>query len=51
MFGTPYDQLKEMKDFGYDEEGQTWFPDMKLDHKFFKIAKKVDWEVLKIFTW
>lgn len=38
MFGAPYDQLREMKDLGYNAEGQTHFPNMKSDHKFFGIS-------------
>ena len=50
MLGAPYNQLREIGDLGYNVERQTRFPNMKLDHKFFEIVEKVDWEVLKVCT-
>ena len=50
MFGSPYDQLREMEDLGYNAEGKNRFRDTKPNHKLFRVAKKVDWEVLEVCT-
>lgn len=50
MFSASHDQFRKMKDLGYNVEGQTQFPDTEPNHKFFRIAKEKEWEVLKVCT-
>ena len=37
-----------MEDLRHNAEGKTGFPDTEPDHKVFKVAKKMNWEVLKV---
>ena len=50
MLGTPHDQFQKIEDLGHNVEGQVGFPDTEPDHKVFKIAEKMNWEVLEVCT-
>lgn len=39
-----------MEDLGDNEEGKARFLDTELVHKVFRVAEKVNWEVLEICT-
>ena len=50
MLGTPHNQFWKMEDLRHNAKGQDGFPDMKPNHKVFRVAEKLNWEVLKIGT-
>ena len=50
MLDAPHDQFWKMEDLRYNVEGQSGFPDTELDHKVFRVAEKLKWEVLEICT-
>ena len=50
MINTPHDQFWKMENLRHNVEGQDGFLDTEPNHKVFRVAEKMNWEVLEVGT-